>query len=171
MARVKRKKVKPVINRVLPTPEQLEKGEFISAAEARRRVPVIETMHKRGYLNDEQFLRLGYYQDMAILAESSPVRSCLDDTVGGGGNGPSAAVVTGMLETARIERDLGSLRDFTRKIVVDNISVTQWCIETYGGRERYDKDGKFIAMVPVKESLVVPMAMMDLRHAAGRIVR
>lgn len=173
MARTKRKKApKQTDSRILPTAEQLAKGDYVSAAEARRRVPVIETMYKRGQINEEEYRALGYYRDQASIADSSPCRSCLDrDMHSGSGNGPGAAVVSAMIETGRIERDLGSLWLIARAVAVDDKSLSQWCIEQHGGRERYDGKGQFIAMVPISELKVMRIALQDLKMAAHRIVR
>lgn len=172
MARAKRKKTKaPAIDRVLPTLEQLASGEFVSAGMSMRRVPMIEMMHKRGQLTEEEYRRLGYYRDQASVADRSGVKSCLDREIGNGGDGPGAAVVSAMIETGRIERDLGSLWEIARAVAVDDISLTQWCINQHGGRERYNGAGEFIAMVPVCELKVMRIALMDLKMAARRIVR
>jgi hypothetical protein len=56
-------------------------------------------------------------------------------------------------------------------VAVEDKSITQWCIEQFGGRERYDGNGKFIAIVPVGETKRVQMATMELRMAARRIVK
>ena len=172
MGKAKRKKKTPTaVDRTLPTPEQLASGDFVSAGMPMRRVPMIETMHKRGQLTEEEYRSLGYYRDQASIADRSGVKSCLDREIGSGGAGPGAAVISALIETGRIERDLGSLWKIARAVAVDDLSLTQWCIGIYGGRERYNGHGEFIAMVPVDEKNVIGLALLELKMAAGRIVR
>lgn len=157
---------------IRPTDEQMRDGQFVRAGAPVRRVPVIETMHRAGKLSEDDYRALGYYRDQASLADRSPTRSCLDEHIGGGqGCGPGAAVISAMIETARIERDLGSLRAIARAVAVDDVSLSQWCIAQYGGRERYDSKGKFVALVPNFEKRAMSAALLDIRMAARRIVR
>ena len=76
-----------------------------------------------------------------------------------------------MLETGRIERDLGQLVDIARAVAVDDKSLSQWCIDKHGGRERYDGNGRFVAIVPICEKRHMEIARLELRMAARRIVR
>jgi len=172
MGKAKRKKKTPTaVDRTLPTPEQLASGDFVSAGMPMRRVPMIETMHKRGQLTEEEYRSLGYYRDQASIADRSGVKSCLDREIGSGGAGPGAAVISALIETGRIERDLGSLWKIARAVAVDDLSLTQWCIDQRGSRERYNGDGEFIALVPIGEVKAMRLALQDLKAAAGRIVR
>lgn len=157
-----------------PTPEQL--GQFEeswqvsdgSRARAYRRKPVIKTMLAEGTLDPRRYELLAYYADQAALAERSSMRSCCD-TSPRGGNGPGVAILSAQIETGRIENDLGALRDIARAIAVENLSLSQWCVRKYGGRERYGKGGKFVAVVPVNEKRHMQIALMELRMAADRI--
>lgn len=157
--------------RIAPTTEAQRHGDYVSAGMAYRRVPVIDTMLTRKQITDREYTALAFYRDQASLAERSPVKSCLDRGVGGDRDIPAPAVITSaILTTARIERDLGSLAPIARAIAVDDKSLTQWCVEKFGGRERYDGKGGFVAIVPINEKRHVDMARMELRMAAQRIV-
>jgi hypothetical protein len=157
--------------RVGPTDAHANRASFVRDKEAYRKVPVIETMHTRGQINDAEYRALAFYRDQAGLAERSPVKSCLDNSVGGSGDIPlSAAITSAVLTTARVERDLGQLAQLARAVAVDDRSLSQWCIDKHGGRERYDGAGKFIAIVPLREKQVMAMAAMELKMAAHRIV-
>lgn len=172
MARAKRKKKQDAVRdtRLGPTSEQARHASYVSAGMAHRRVPMIDQMLKRDQITHQEYAALAHYRDQASLAESSPVKSCLDRSIrAGNGNGPSAAVISAMLETSRIERDLGSLLDIARAVAVDDKSLSQWCIDKHGGRERYNGSGEFVAMVPVNEKQHMAMARMELRMAARRI--
>lgn len=170
-SKTKRKRKVRDISREMPTEERLKGQETRREGMATRLVPVIDTMLKRDQITPQEHLLLSYYRSQALLADRSEVKSCLDFSVKGGDIGPPAAITSAILETARIERDLGSLRELARAVAVEDKSITQWCIEQFGGRERYDGNGKFIAIVPVGETKRVQMATMELRMAARRIVR
>lgn len=171
MMAAKRKRKPKIDDRMPPTAEQMARGEFHSAGMAYKRVPVIDTMLSRGQLNDREHIALSYYRDQASLADRSPLKSCIDFSVSGGDNHPSAALASAMLETARIERDMGSVWPIARAVAVNDVSLTEWCIKHYGGRERYGAQGQCIAIVPVREKSVIGIALQELKLAAGRIVK
>lgn len=170
MARRGRKAKRMDIQREDVTPERAARSRFVSAGMARRALPVIDTLHEQGQLTDAEYSALAYYRDQASLADRSPVRSCCD-TSPSSGNGPGVAILSAMLETGRIERDLGQLADIARAVAVDDVSLAQWCIDKFGGRERYDGKGRFVAIVPICEKRHMETARMELRMAAHRIVR
>lgn len=155
-----------------PTPEQTRHAEYVRAGVAVRRVPAIDTLRDRQMITQAEHAKLAFYRDQALLAERSPTRSCLDDSVpGGDGTGSMSATVTSaMLTTARIERDLGALRDITRAICVEDMSLTEWCIRVHGSRPRYNGSGKLVAFVPYNERRNMEAARAELRSAAGAIV-
>jgi hypothetical protein len=157
--------------RIVPTDERAGRQETQRMGMATRLVPVIDTMLKRDQITPQEHLLLSYYRSQALLADRSEVKSCLDFSVKGGDIAPPAAITSAILETARIERDLGSLRPLARAVVVDDKTLTQWCIDQYGCRERYDGNGKFVALVPLNEVKAMQMAKMELRMAARKIVR
>lgn len=138
---------------------------------AYRRLPMIDRLHTARVLNDDEYSALAYYRDQAGLAERSPVRSCIDDSVRGGNHGPGAAITSAMIETGRMERDMGHLWRIARAIAVDDMSLEDWCVAQHGGRERYNGRGEFIAIVPTAEKRVLKLARIDLRAAAHRITR
>jgi hypothetical protein len=146
------------------------KGERM--AKVRRLVPPIDTLLTNGKLTEDEHRALTYYRDQADMANRSPLKDSLNKTVGGGeGQGLSAAIVSAMIATARIEREMGQLADIARAVAVDDLSIAQWCIRKYGGRERYDGNGRFVCFVPVREVQNVKLALLELRLAAHRIVR
>ena len=121
MAAKNKRKRRPAIEVATPTDEQLNRGEYRRANHGHyRKVPVIDTMLARDQITPQEHIALGYYRDMASLADKSPLKSCIDFSVKGGDIGPSAAITSAILETARIERDLGSLRQLARAIAVDD---------------------------------------------------
>lgn len=171
MGKAKRKSKPKIDNRIPPTPEQASRAEYASAGMAYRRVPVIDIMLSRGQLNEKEHIALSYYRDQASLADRSPLKSCIDFTVKGGDSSPSAALTSAIIETARIERDMGSVWRIARKVAVEDKTLHEWCIEKYGGRERYNGKGKFVAIVPINEFEVVSTALIELKMAARRVVK
>jgi len=160
-----------------PTAAREAHNDFVSAGIAFRVVPMIETLRRTNRLTQAQFDNLAHYREQAHQAEDDMKQSTALDPDRAGGSSTGGAIpaillgTAAILETARIERDLQSLRHIARAIAVDDKSITQWCIDQYGGRERYDGKGNFIAMVPVGECKRVATAIMELRMAARRIVR
>jgi hypothetical protein len=172
MGKATNRKTKPKAdNRIPPTVEQMARGEFHSQGMAYKRVAVIDTMLTRGQLTDKEYLVLSYYRDQANLADRSPLKSCIDFSVTGGDSEPSAALTSALLETARMERDMGSVWPIARAVAVDDQSLTEWCINQHGGRERYDSAGRFVAIVPVREKSVIGIALLELKMAARRITK
>ena len=166
----KRKRKPAIDDRIAPTPEQMARGDFHSVGMAYKRVPVIDTMLTRGQITDKQYIALAYYRDQASLADRSPLKSCIDFSVTGGDSHPSAALASAMLETSRIERDMGSVWQIARAVAVDDVSLTEWCCAHHGSRERYGIEGNVIAIVP-RGHKVVEFALVELKMAAGRIVK
>jgi len=155
-----------------PTIEQAMRSDYARAGVSYKKVPVIDTMLARNQITHEQHRLLAHYRDQAQLADRSQTKSCLDQRIGGGANDGyvPAVILSAKIETGRIERDLGSLLSITRAVCVEDKSLTQWCVDIYGGRERYDGKGKFIAVVPNNETVVMKQALADIRYAAGMIV-
>lgn len=176
----KRKTPSPQIDTVKPTPEREARNQTVSAGMARRIKPMIDILRDRGVLSASQHEMLDYYREQANLAEVSPVRSCCDDTVrGGSGNGPGAAITSAKLEVARMERQLAeyspgdaqAMADVLRAVARDDMSLSAYCIAKYGGRERYDARGRFVAMVPNKEKRNMGIERINLLYAARVITR
>lgn len=147
------------------------KGERM--AKVRRLVPPIDTLLANDKITRDEHAALTYYRDQAHTAEKSPVRDSLDKSVRGGSGefGLPAAIISAVLATSRMERDMGSVADIARFIAVDDRSVNEWCRRKYGERERYDGKGRFVCMVPLREVESVKLAILELRMAARRIVR
>lgn len=146
------------------------KGERM--AKVRRLVPPIDTLLANGKITEEEHRALTYYRDQADMANRSPLKDSLNKTVtGADGQGLSAAVTSAILETGRLERDMGQLSGIARAVAVDDLSIAQWCIRKHGGRERHDGKGKFVCVVPVREVENVKIALMEVRMAAHRIYR
>jgi hypothetical protein len=169
----KRKK-KPLIDpAIAPTDEAQRHSDFAFFKGRYQRVPEIDRLRARNELDEREYQALAFYRDQAALAERSPTKSCLDQRISGTSDiGLSGAVVSAILTTSRIERELGSLASLARAVAVEDKSLTQWCVDRFGGRERYDGKGKLIAIVPIGETTHdhIKMARLELKFAARRIM-
>lgn len=161
-----------------PTEERKQHNEFVSAGMAFRVVPVIDTLLKAGKLSQAQYDNLKHYRDQAHRAEDdcaqegtlAPARM-----MGGGGGTFGSKMPAGVMlstpaiiETGRIERELGSLLPIARAVAVDDVTLTRWVIAESGGREQ--RRGKVTEIVP-RNPKGVAMALLELRFAAGRFTR
>lgn len=171
-----------------PTPARAAHNDFERAGPAFRVRPAIDTYGParddgkggNGLLTASEYDALAYYRDQATRAEDdvaqegtlSPARIMGGSGGASGGQIPAILMATpAILETARIERDLGVLWEIARRIAVDDWSLSRWCISKHGGRERYDGKGRLVALVPNNERRVMGIARLELKMAARRIVR
>ena len=126
MAKRKAKKRVDPIDITGPTPEQFQQGQFQRAGMAYRRVPVIVTLASTGQLSQRQFDGLNRYRDVAVAADMSPLRSCLDFSPAGTGEGQAPFGIRIHRELSWLERELGQLADIARAVAVDDLSLEQW---------------------------------------------
>ena len=166
-----------------PTDERMAHNDVESAGAAYRITPVIDTLYAAGKLSEAHYSALSYYRDQAHRAEDDCAQEgslAPAKIMGGGGCAITGGQIPAGLrftpaiaETGRIERDLGALLDIARAIAVDDMTLTRWCIQQHGGRERHDGKGRVVAMVPLNPGKVsvIELALTELRYAAGKIVR
>lgn len=182
MGKATRTAAQPRVTGIDATPERLAKNDHDITdalrgsptermAKARKVKPPIDILRLAGKLTEEHHANLAHYAQQCWTARKSPIKDSLNQERGTGGHGLSAAVVSAMLAEARIDRDLGSLRDIAHAIAVEEVTLHDWCIQQHGGRERYNSAGKFVCMVPNSEKRVLEYALTELRFAASRIVR
>lgn len=165
------------------TPERGKHNKFISAGMARKVVPVIDTLYAAQKLTFEEYSGLSYYRDQALKAEDDCAQECSigpSKVMGGGHSTPVGGFIPASLvwtpaiaETARIERELAShgLLGIARAVAVEDKSLTQWCIDKHGGRERYNGKGKLVAIVPINEKRHAELARLELKYAAKCFAR
>ncbi len=157
---------------IRPTEQRLARNDHRSAGLATKFDAPIDKLLAHDHLTQEQYDALKVYAEQARLAEQSTMRDSCDFSVrGGSGNGPSAAIISARIQTSLMENRAGALVSILRAVVRDERSITDYCIEKHGARERYDKRGRFVAMVPKCERRVVPEAREQLKKVAQLIVR
>ena len=132
MAKRKPKKRVDPIQIVGPTPEQEGKGDFVRANMAYRRVPVIVTLASEGILSQREYDGLNRYRDVAVAADMSPLRSCLDFSPSGTGEGQAPFGIRINRELGWLEGELGQLLYIARAVAVDDLSIEQWVSSKLG---------------------------------------
>ena len=156
---------------VPPTPQRAAQGPSRRAGLATKFDSPLERLLKDGHLSQDQFDILKLYAEQAALAEKSVVRDSCDFSVRGNGGEPSMAIVSARIQTAMMENRAGAHVHVARKIARDGQSVTQYCIDKYGAYEKYDKRGRFVAMVPKGKARVLEETRGFLRKAANGMIR
>lgn len=147
-------------------------NDFRSAGPAVKVIPPIETLYSTGKINERQFQGLARYADIAHAAERSEIKSNIDFSVYGTGEGLPHFGVRMNIELGRLERDLAghNLLHITRAICVREISASQWAMEQNGPvmRERKAK-GDDLKMIrwyePRRKDLDI--ALLEIRYAGN----
>lgn len=160
----------PKEDTIRSTKEAGQHGSFRRDGAAQRRQSVIDTLRDQARISVEVWEKLTYFREQSMIASIGLYRCPLDRSPRGNSDGRSVKHQSALIEVGRMERDLGALLDIAKAVAVDDTTLANWCIEQHGGRERYDKKGRFVAMVPRSEKRVMRLALIDLKTAAGRIV-
>lgn len=149
-----------------PTPQREAHNDFRSEGVAHRVVPVIVRLHEAGVLNDREYAALAYYRDQALLADKSPMRSCIDFSPKGG-HGPGVAILSAQLETGRIERDAGALWSLLRAVAVDDVPLPALVEAKLG---TFWQRGKSDEAIRARLNSEIGFAAMELKYVAGGIL-
>jgi hypothetical protein len=126
---------------------------------------MIDTMLAKQQITAASYIPLNYYRGQAIDADRSPIKSNIDFKGGSGNARPIGYETPQQMETGRIERDLGALRDIVRAIAVDDYSISEWCVKTYGGKEV--TRGKRVSIEPRRKH--INLSLLELADGASRI--
>lgn len=174
MAKPKRKKPASVeyAEPNAPTPEQRAKGSFTQggnlatatnerAGLAYRRKPVIDTLHAEHKLTQRQYDGLTRFRVVALAAERSELKSCIDFSVRGNGEDRRHFGVRMNIELGRLEADLHGLLHIARAVAVEDETLSAWAVRQSGGKERLR--GAVAAIEP--SSRAFDRAWLDLRMA------
>ena len=174
MGRKLKAKRKPVerFEEFAPTPEQRAKGEFIqggnlatSATEraglAYRRKPVIDVLRDEHKLTQRQYDGLARYRTVALVAERSELKSCIDFSVRGNGEDRRHFGLRMNIELGKLETELHGLAPIARAVAVGDVTLSQWAVDQSGGKERLR--GAVVAIEPTPAAF--KDAWMDIRMA------
>lgn len=160
MAKRKAKR-KPATDYAEPTPEQLATGAFHRELVTYRRTPVIETLFAEHKLTQRQYDGLSRYRTVAVNADRSELRSCIDFSVRGNGEGLPHFGVRMNIELGRLERSLGALLHIARAVAVGDETLSAWAVRQAGGKER--ERGGVVSIEPSAKAFKI--AWMDIRMA------
>lgn len=173
MARKTKRKTVEAKDYIRPTPEQMEKAEYVSAGMAYRRVPVIVTLADTGKLTQRQFDGLTRYRDVAIADERSLIRDSigkmLDGMIGGGTGGASLSTTRNAIELGYLERELGSLADIARAVAVEDVSLAQWAMKQGGSLSRHKSIGRAVVTWFEPRRKFAEIALIEIRMAGERL--
>ena len=164
MAKRNRKRIKPEAYDA-PTPEQAAKGPFHRELVTYRRTPVIDTLLAEHKLTQRQYDGLHRYRTVAVNADRSELRSCIDFSVRGNGEGLPHFGVRMNSELGRLERSLGALCDVARAVAVNDETLSRWAVIRAGGKER--TRGTVTSIEPSAKAFKI--AWMDIRMAGERL--
>lgn len=113
-----------------------EKGQIVGRVY--RRNPIFETMVLRGEIGRDEAQALRYYRERYELSHQSPVRSCLNQTIGNGRNyfgGLSPLVIRAAQEVDFMENAAGLFIAALRGLAIEDMSFNRIAIERYGSKQ------------------------------------
>ena len=163
-----------------PTPEQRAKGEFIQggnlatasnerAGLAYRRKPVIDTLLREHKLTQRQYDGLARYRTIANAADRSELRSCIDFSVRGGGEGLTHFGVRMNIELGKLEQALGTLQPIAHAIAVRDTTLAQWAMQRAGSVMRDKTLGQKIITWFEPRRKAAKIAKVDIQFAGDRL--
>jgi hypothetical protein len=147
-------------------------GVSIVLGKAFRRKPMIDVLYGQGLFSSDEYKALKHYRHHADLADRSPLKDSLANLMrisSGSGNGPTVTMLNAIRVRDDIERAVGSLVDILRAVVVDDMSLSQWCISRGNSAEkcRARKKGRVCAIEANEGALRI--AQLEMKIAAGRV--
>lgn len=166
-------KANAVVERfVRPTPQREAHNDFRSEFGAVRAVPTIDTLYGAKKLTERQFNGLARYADVANAAERSEIKSNIDFTIYGSGEGLPHFGVRINLERDRLNKALGALADIAYAVCVRNLSISQWAMDRSGSvmRERLAEGGKVIRWYEPPR-MAHRIAMIEIAEAGDRLAK
>jgi hypothetical protein len=145
------KKVDPPLG---PTPEQAARsryelgdivdkdknGRTVEIRKAYTKVRVLEALNAQGLFSEAEYKALAHYRHHADIADKSPLRDSLLNlgrVSTGSGNGPTITTLNAIRVRDDCDRAAGSLVDILRAVIVDDTSLSQWCISRGHSSEKY----------------------------------
>ena len=178
MAKRKRKPNKratsPIERFLRPTEAREAQNDFRSAGPAVRVVPPIETLYEAGKLTAAQFNGLARFADVAHAAERSEVKSNIDFSVYGSGEGLPHFGVRKNIELGELNLAMKQpdIRATAYAICVREISISRWAMERSGSvmREREKSGGKIVRWYEPRK-IAARIALLELQTAGDRLAK
>lgn len=157
-----------------PTEARKAHNDFRSVGPAVRSIPPIETLYEDGKLTAKQFEALARYADVAHAANRSEVKSNIDFTIYGSGEGLPHFGVRVNLELSQLDQALqhDNLRQTVKAICLREISLSRWAMERSGSvmRERQAKNEKIIRWYEPKR-IALMIARAELEAGADKLAK
>ncbi len=169
MPRKSKAKRRPVAEYAEPTPEQMATGAFHRELVTYRRTPVIKTLHATGKLSARQYAALHRYADIANLADRSELRSCIDFSVKGNGDGANPFGIRTNIELGRLERALGALQPIAHAVAVRDVTLAQWAMQRAGSVMRDKTLGERIITWFEPRRKAAKVTLIEIRMAGERL--
>lgn len=173
--KARKAKKQTIVDRfVRPTEAREAHNDFRSAGPAVRVIPPIETLYEDGKLTTAQFNALARYTDVANAAERSLIKSNIDFSVYGSGEGlPHYGVRKNIeLGTLNLALERQDFRETAHAICVRQISISRWAMERSGSvmRERVKAGGKIVRWYEPKR-IAAMIVLTELQEGANKLAR
>jgi hypothetical protein len=155
-----------------PILEKNRNGRNVEIGKHYRRKRMVEVLCAQGLFSSEEAKALKHYRHHADIADKSPLKDSLANLMrisGGTGSGPTVNTLNAIRVRDDVERAAGSLVDILRAVVVDDISLTQWCVSRGKSVEkcRARRAGR-VCTIEAPES-ALRIARMEIQMAAKRV--
>lgn len=147
-------------------------GRTVELGKTLRRKPMIEVLFGQGLFSKEEYKALKHYRHHADIADRSPLKDSIANLLrisGGAGHGPTINTLNAIRVRDDVERASGSLVGILRAVVVDDMSLSQWCISRGHSAEkcRDRKQGRVCAIEATEAALRI--AQLEIKMAAARV--
>lgn len=167
------KAVNPTVSNFMrPTEYREAQNDFQSALAAVKVIPPIDTLYRAKKLTERQYKGLARYADVANASERSEIRSNIDFSVRGDGEGLPHFGVRMTLELDRMDRALKHLREIAHAVCVKEQSVSQYAMDKGGSvmRERQTTGRKFVRWYEPKRMQLM-IAMIEIQSAGDVLAK
>lgn len=123
---------------IVDTYDALPGGMRRTIGKAYRRRPMIDTLEAKGIIDADQAKALRHYRHHADIADRSPLSDSIGKLLrrGGSGREPSVELLNAIRVRDDCEKAAGSLAVMLHRVIVDDVTLTDWAIAQGGSRER-----------------------------------
>lgn len=173
MASKAKRKKRPTINTVQPTPERISGHETRREGMATRIVPTIDTLKNRQRITEAEWKALGHYAEQKCIAEQSPLKDSIGRLLhiaGSGDRNLPPAVVSARQRVQWLEGELGQLRPIAEAIAYEDITLTAWVCRQGEGRVKCETVDGVRVCKDYADTKPYRMALLELQMAARRLI-